>query len=231
MADTEINYDDAIDYWTSTPATIDGVLGGFGHTSLPKTDVKGSLSFYNRVRSKYPEFDQSSNINKRALDVGAGIGRVTKDLLSKICDKIDLLEPVIPFAHQIPVELERANLSNKLGQIYKIPMQDFTPNEGAYWIIWCQWCLGQLKDDHLVTFLIRCKSALQKDGLVFVKENNTSTLNDDFDEVDSSVTRSDASFRDIFIRAGYEILHVELQRGLPSGLLPVRTYALRPIDR
>ncbi|KAK9453035.1 alpha-N-methyltransferase NTM1 [Dipodascopsis uninucleata] len=227
--DNRISYNDAIDYWTGVPATVDGVLGGFGNTSLPKTDVKGSLSFFRRIASRYRDFEESGRTNsKYGCDIGAGIGRVTRDVLSKLCDKIDLVEPVAPFADQIPIELEKAGVSEKLGTIYKKPMQDFVPQGQKYWFIWCQWCLGQLKDSDLVEFLKRCSNGLQSDGMIFVKENNTSVVEDEFDETDSSVTRSDSSFRTIFTLAGLDLVEAEVQQGLPAGLYPVRTYALRP---
>ncbi|KAK9389536.1 alpha-N-methyltransferase NTM1 [Lipomyces mesembrius] len=227
--DANISYADAIDYWTGIPATVDGVLGGFGHTTLPKTDVKGSIAFLRRISRFYPEFEESGKkFGSRGCDVGAGIGRVTRDVLSKFCSKIDLVEPVVPFANQIRIELERKKVLDKLGDVLQIGMQDFTPEPENYWIIWCQWCLGQLKDAHLVEFLRRCKRGLQKDGLIFVKENNTSTLMDEFDNTDSSVTRADQSFRRIFDEAGLELLEAEVQQGLPHGLYPVRSYALRP---
>ncbi|KAJ8100376.1 alpha-N-methyltransferase NTM1 [Lipomyces tetrasporus] len=227
--DTNISYTDAIEYWTGVPATVDGVLGGFGHTTLPKTDVKGSITFIKRISRLYPEFEESGKkLGARGCDVGAGIGRVTRDVLSKFCSKVDLVEPVVPFANQISTELERKNLLDRLGNVLQIGMQDFSPEPGKYWFIWCQWCLGQLKDTHLVDFLERCKTGLQKDGLIFVKENNTSTLMDEFDSTDSSVTRADLSFRRIFDEAGLELLQAEIQQGLPHGLYPVRSYALRP---
>ncbi|KAK9240489.1 alpha-N-methyltransferase NTM1 [Lipomyces kononenkoae] len=226
--DASISYTDAIDYWTGVPATVDGVLGGFGHTTLPRTDVKGSIAFLKRILRLYPDFEESGKkFGTRGCDVGAGIGRVTRDVLSKFCSKVDLVEPVVPFANQIRIELESKNLLDKLGDIRQVGMQDFTPEPERYWFIWCQWCLGQLKDVHLVEFLRRCKAGLQKDGLIFVKENNTSTLMDEFDSTDSSVTRADQSFRRIFDQAGFELLQTEIQQGLPQGLYPVRSYALR----
>ncbi|KAK9448892.1 alpha N-terminal protein methyltransferase 1 [Limtongia smithiae] len=228
--DAQISYDDAIDYWTAIPATVDGVLGGFGNTSLPRTDVRGSISFLNRTKRAYPEFVRSSEQSgTRGCDVGAGIGRVTRDVLCKFCDKVDLVEPVVPFAEQIPIELERVGASAKLGTIYRVGMQDFTPEKpGMYWFVWAQWCLGQLTDADLVKFLKRCAEGLQVGGMIFVKENNTTVDHDEFDDTDSSVTRTDASFRAIFALANLDILHTEVQQGLPREIYPVRAYCLRP---
>ena len=57
-----------------------------------------------------------------------------------------------------------------MGKIYDIGMQDWQP-EQSYWLIWCQWCVGQLPDDVLVEFLGRCRSALIENGTMIVKEN------------------------------------------------------------
>lgn len=41
-------------------------------------------------------------------------------------------------------------------------------------------------------------------------------------------SREDKKFREIFDRAGLVIVRTELQNGMPKGLLPVRSYALKP---
>lgn len=38
-------YTDAVKYWDKIPATVDGMLGGFGFTS--QTDIQGSKAFLN----------------------------------------------------------------------------------------------------------------------------------------------------------------------------------------
>lgn len=58
------------DYWNSQPPTVDGVLGGYGDSNL--ADLKLS-------RKLFKEFKPKGAV--RALDCGAGIGRVTKYVL------------------------------------------------------------------------------------------------------------------------------------------------------
>lgn len=140
-------YEDAAHYWEKIPATVDGMLGGFGYIS--QTDIKGSHTFLQEVfRSKNPPE------KKYALDCGAGIGRITKNLLIKTFGKVDLVE-------QNPAFLEEAkeNLKNnpKLGQLFPVGLQNFSPEEGKYDVIWCQWVMGHLKDEHFIDFLQRCK--------------------------------------------------------------------------
>lgn len=224
--DSQIDYEDAIDYWTGIPATVDGVLGGYGEgTVVPAMDVLGSNHFLRKLKSRMiPE----ANCKKIGADIGAGIGRVTKNMLSKHCDVVDLLEPVKPFVEQMNIELHELKEEGKIGKIYDMGMQDWKPEEGKYWLIWCQWCVGHLPDDELVKFLQRCKKALQPNGTIVVKENNTPTGNDDFDPEDSSVTRSDTKFKEIFERCGLKLIATDRQKGLPRELYPVRMYALKP---
>lgn len=231
MSDTEarqdslIDYDDAIQYWTSVPATVDGVLGGFGEgTSVPKADVVGSSTLLRKLKSR---MTPAPGHIKYSVDIGAGIGRVTRDMLHKFSDKVDLVEPVKPFVDQMKIELEFLDQQGKLGQIYQIGMQDFVPEEGKYWLIWCQWCVGHLPDAEFINFLQRCKNGLQPNGTIIVKENN-SVESDVFDETDSSVTRTNESFQKLFKQAGLKLISIELQRGLPKELYAVRMYALKP---
>jgi protein N-terminal methyltransferase len=89
-------------------ATVDGVLGGFGTGSLPRVDSLGSRLF---LLNLYPELCTVPSAIKplnpspparpyRALDVGAGVGRVTSDVLLHLVDHVLLLEPVTQFIQQ-----------------------------------------------------------------------------------------------------------------------------------
>ncbi|CDR41683.1 CYFA0S07e05006g1_1 [Cyberlindnera fabianii] len=224
-ADSQINYDTAIEYWTATPATVDGVLGGYGETtSVPKADVVGSSTLLRKLKARMVPAEGQL---KYSVDIGAGIGRVTRDMLHKFSDKVDLVEPVKPFVEQMKIELQPLKENGKLGEIYDIGMQDWVPEKGKYWLIWCQWCVGHLPDEEFVKFLLRCKEGLQENGTIVVKENNAHDQ-DIFDEEDSSVTRSDESFKKLFKEAGLKLIATELQRGLPKELFKVRMYALKP---
>jgi protein N-terminal methyltransferase len=227
VADNKINYDDAIQYWSNVPASVDGVLGGFGEkTSVPKADIIGSSTFIRKLQTRM-QYDGE----KLTIDMGAGIGRITRDFLWKISDKCDLLEPVKPFVEQMNHELIQVKQKGKLGDIYDLGMQDWNcaPNKtGKYWLIWCQWCVGQLPDDELVEFWIKCRKALIENGVgtMIVKEN-ISPVEDIFDETDSSVTRTDEKFRKLFKQAGFKLIASDIQKGLPKELFPVRMYCLK----
>ena len=47
VKDKESFYGDAAQYWSSIPATVDGVLGGFGFIS--HTDIQGSIAFLKQL--------------------------------------------------------------------------------------------------------------------------------------------------------------------------------------
>lgn len=210
---------------------------------------------------------------ERGLDIGAGIGRVTSGLLSRLCMTTDVVEPQAAFAAQVP--LQRMAGPGALGEVYVCGIEEWVPlnmegqmggtREGEtggkrrqYDLVWAQWCLGYLRDEALVTFLRNLSGRrdgragigegegegrgdregyLKQGGWIIVKENVSTTVVegkdgksetvDVFDELDSSVTRSDATFRRCFHEAGLRVVRSELQKGFEKGLLPVRFYALR----
>ncbi|ONM09952.1 methyltransferase [Zea mays] len=121
--------------------------------------------------------------------------------------------------------MDQGEDSHKAANFYCVPLQDFTPEEGRYDVIWIQWCIGQLPDDDFISFFNRAKAGLKPDGFFVLKENiarNGFVL----DKVDNSVTRSDAYFRDLFKRSGLYILSVKDQKELPKELFAVKMYAL-----
>ncbi|KAF8478547.1 AdoMet dependent proline di-methyltransferase-domain-containing protein [Russula ochroleuca] len=92
---------DSLSYWEEQKATYDGVLGGYGSGSLPRTESLGSRKF---LLYLFPELSTVQSVVRplkpaparrfRALDVGAGIGRVTSDTLLHLVSDVVLLEPV-----------------------------------------------------------------------------------------------------------------------------------------
>ena len=244
-------------YWSTIPATVPGMLGGFPQVS--RVDLKGSYLFYQKLQKLYPisrvdsasaaEGTESGDRESKGmlalgLDLGAGIGRVTSGLLSRICIATDIVEPQEQFASQVPLQ-EMAG-PGRVGEVFVVGMEEWVPSAGKkYDIVWAQWCLGYLDDRELVRLLRRFsgrsneiegtkEGCLRKGGWVIVKENMSTTVReggeevvDVYDELDSSVTRSDATFRRCFQEAGLQLVKSELQKGFEKGLLPVRFYALR----
>lgn len=148
MADEKVDpdfYKDAIKYWSKIPPTVQGMLGGFDFIS--DTDIDGSRKFLEDLLRR-PE-PPSTGI---ALDCGAGIGRVTKCLLSKFFDTVDLVEQNGTFLEKAKEFIN----SSKMGTTYAVGLQEFVP-EKKYDVIWSQWVLGHLEDADLIKFLILCR--------------------------------------------------------------------------
>ncbi|KAJ3520847.1 hypothetical protein NMY22_g12564 [Coprinellus aureogranulatus] len=272
---------EGIAYWENQPASYDGVLGGFGKGSLPRIESLGSRQF---LLGLYPELStvpsvykplkpQGSSQRVRALDVGAGVGRVTSDTLLYLVHDVVLLEPVGPFVQEalrraradagIAIEPSPSSISEdrsfwpgladqtKSITILQGTLQEFDPLKPhrvdfldrlgyqpsrpaddinlGFDIIWCQWCLGHLSDADLVDFFNRSHAALKKDNprsLIVVKENVCGDLdgkpNTVFDEQDSSLTRSDLAWKDLFKQAGLKLIREKVQEGLPAELFIVK---------
>lgn len=220
--DSHIDHAAAIAYWSSTEPTVNGVLGGFPQVS--RIDLQGSSNFLAKLRRHSKHFKSGQKL-RRVVDCGAGIGRITDGLLSKIAETVDIVEPVKSFTDQIK--------SSNVGQIQNVGLETWDPKKeglGPYDLLWIQWCIGQLTDAQLVQLLKRLPAALSTGGWIVVKENlsNHHLGKDVFDETDSSVTRTDTKFRKLFEEAGLKIASTEVQRGMPQGLYPVRAYALQP---
>ncbi|KAH8128574.1 uncharacterized protein TrAFT101_012013 [Trichoderma asperellum] len=225
--DSFISKEDGLNYWEGVSADIDGMLGGIpsvkGFSGILKSDLQGSRTFLAKLGVGAKQGRQKL---ATALEGGAGIGRVTEGLLIPLADEVDVIEPVAKFT---------AGLQGKEGvrNVYNHGLQDWEPVEGLkYDLIWTQWCVGHLTDSQLVEYLRRCQVALNPGAMIVLKENLSTSGRDVFDELDSSVTREDAKFRQIFEEAGLQLVKSELQRGFPETpqmtLLPVRMYALKP---
>lgn len=221
--DAQIDRAATLTYWNSISPNVSGMLGGYPQIS--RIDLQGSANFLAKLRRPYPE---TPPVLRRGVDCGAGIGRVTAGFLSKMCEVVDVVEPVEKFAN----EATKAKLSGKgrVGDVCVTGLEDWKPATATYDLIWNQWCLGHLTDQQMVEHLKRCKDALTQSGWIIVKENlSTDTGGADvFDEVDSSVTRSDRKLQELYQQAELKIIKSELQTGFPKGLYPVRLYALRP---
>ncbi|KAI9807940.1 MAG: hypothetical protein M1825_005246 [Sarcosagium campestre] len=233
--DSQINQTDALKYWASISPTVSGLMGGYPQIS--RIDLQGSANFLAKLR-KQATGSPANNIPRGPLglgvDCGAGIGRVTHGFLARVCRQVDIVEPVDKFVDEIEKgeSMRELRENGRIGQFFRCGLEGWEPTPAGYDLIWNQWCLGHLTDEQLTMYLTRCRSALTADGWVVVKENmSTDEENQDvFDDIDSSVTRTDHSFRRLFKQAGFNIIRTELQTGFPKGLglYPVRMYALRP---
>ncbi|KAK8057573.1 Alpha N-terminal protein methyltransferase [Apiospora saccharicola] len=238
--DSLIRTENGLQYWSGIDADVNGMLGGF--PSISAVDLRGSRAFLVKLG-----IGKTKGLHKveRALEGGAGIGRITQGLLLDIASTVDVVEPIAKFT-------EALSQAPGVGQIYNMGLEEWPPSSSTstttddttttpstnqpqqqkYNLIWLQWCVGHLTDTQLVAFLQRCRDVLvdstpESPAAIVVKENNTTTAADLFDDLDSSVTRTDEKFRALFREAGLRLVRTELQNGLPKGLYPVRMYALK----
>ncbi|KAK9761253.1 hypothetical protein K7432_013969 [Basidiobolus ranarum] len=218
-------YDDAQEYWSGVSPTVNGMLGGY--ESISNTDVQGSQRFIEefvngKKGSKGIVLAEPCIDKERACDCGAGIGRVTKHFLLNNFKSVDLVEQAPKFIEQAKNSyLLSEKEAGRIGEFICQGLQDFTPEEGVYDLIWSQWVLGHLTDDDFVSFFERCKRGLKPRGLIGVKENLT-VSGYIVDEEDSSVTRSEEILKSLFKRAGLRIIKEETQMGFPAGLFTVK---------
>ncbi|KAI9375967.1 alpha-N-methyltransferase NTM1 [Aspergillus egyptiacus] len=233
-ADDNIDAATSIKYWNSVPATANSMLAALGdYPWYSRIDLRGSKTFLAKVRRLVPACSTTGKLSV-GVDCGAGVGRVTEGFLSEVCETVDAVEPVEKFTQVL--QESALKKSGVVGDIYCVGLEDWFPEKKKYDLIWTQFCVGHLKDSQLIEYLQRCRDALTEGGIIVFKENLSTDLNgnDMYDELDSSVTRTDEKFRHIFKCAGMNVVLSELQTGFPKPfslkLLPVRFYALRPKD-
>nr|CAG4650522.1 EOG090X0EJQ [Sida crystallina] len=212
-------YTDGAQYWEKIEPTVDGMLGGYAQIS--DIDLQGSQRFLN---SLYQVLIEKPKKN-RAIDCGAGIGRITQGFLMKNFPIVDLVEQDGKFLQTAQNTLAT---TRHQGQFFHSGLQNFNPENGAYDVIWIQWVLGHLTDEDLVAFLKRCQSGLQPNGLVVIKENVTSSGEVEMDSTDSSVTRPYVLLCDVIKRSGLRIVKDQIQQRFPKDLYEVRMLAMRP---
>lgn len=223
-------YGSAIRYWEKVEPTIDGVLGGYANVN--DVDIAASNAFLSTILAeRFPTQRDVSRPSSHlvALDCGSGIGRVTKNLLLRHFNEVDLLEPVPHFLEAARVSLASENSTapdmHKAANFICVPLQDFTPAAGRYDVIWIQWCISQLADDDFIAFFKRARIGLKPGGLFILKEN-VARQGFVLDNKDKSITRSDKYFKELFCKCGLYLYKTKDQRGFPAELLGVKMYAL-----
>jgi len=214
-------YNDAANYWANVPATLDGMLGGFSHIS--EIDIRGSKALLKQL------FNSKQPPNKNyALDCGAGIGRITRFLLTDLFNKVDMVEQNPAFLEKAKNYLGENILEQKIGQMYLKGLQCFEPEPNKYDVIWVQWVLGHLIDSDLVNFLKSCQTGLKPNGVIIAKENITSSDLMEVDEKDSSVTRPMSQIKDLINKANLDCCRMVKQLNFPKGIYTVYMFVLKP---
>ena len=107
-------YDKTKQYWENSESSIKGVLGG--NDQVHDSDVKTSCELIEGLIAK--------NIITplRVLDCGAGIGRVTTNVLQNYFEEIDIMEQDEKFIDHCKTIFKD---NKKVKNIYKSSLQDF----------------------------------------------------------------------------------------------------------
>lgn len=207
-------YDKTKEYWKSSENTVQGVL--CGNDNVHASDVKTSCELLEGF------IKTGKLIPKRVIDCGAGIGRVTSDVLIKYFEECDIVEQDEKF-----VETCKNNFKDepKVKDIYQHSLQNFEFKK-KYNVIWIQWCLENLEDNDLTDFLIKCKSNLEKDGMVIIKENIVTRGTIFLQRDDYSKIRSDIIFKKLIEKSELKIYKHFHHPNWPKDLLKVSVFVL-----
>ena len=199
--------------------------GGYGGTTDDEAmigDTGGvqdggeGLAFLDRLLR-----DRRCNNNKtnQAIDAGAGVGRVTKHVLLKRYDSVQLVEADSGWSKQSRNYLGRKRSAKCTFTCARLEDLDVpTMLESSADLVWLQWTLQYLTDRDAVIVLRKLASCLVKDtGFLIVKENRpyggarvdrfqmeTPECSGRYD-----ITRTDNHHRLLFQRAGLAVDRVE----------------------
>ncbi|VDM34768.1 unnamed protein product [Hydatigera taeniaeformis] len=225
-------YAKSAQYWSGVDATISGMLGGLSEVHAP--DIAGSKSILDRFGPSLREY---------ALDCGAGIGRITKDLLLPHFTTVDMVEMMEKFLDASTAYIGRPDV-DRVGNKFCCALQHFTPPQGRYDVIWVQWVIGYLTLSATVEFLRRCVTGLRscdcaatataavptRRSVIVLKETVFWGAKSYYDKRDSSFMRTHDELLEVFRKAKLRVLLDEKQTNLPRHICPVYAFVLVPQD-
>lgn len=91
-----------------------------------------------------------------------------------------------------------------------------------------QWVSGYLPDQHLIDFLNKCKRILKPHGFLILKDNHTSSEENDLDTQDGSVTRSYMQIIKLINQSDFQLIDERRQYRFPKNIYPVKMFCLKP---
>ncbi|KAM9102550.1 LOW QUALITY PROTEIN: N-terminal Xaa-Pro-Lys N-methyltransferase 1-like [Sarcophilus harrisii] len=204
-------------YWKDVPPTVDGMLGGY--SLISNIDINSSKKFLQRFLREGP----NKTGTNCAFNYGAGIGRITKRLLLPLFKVVDMVDVTEDFL--IKAKTYLGEEGRRVRNYFCCGLQDFSPEPNSYDVIWIQWVIGHLTDQHLDEFL-RCKEGLRPNGIIVIKDNMAQE-GVIMDDGDSSVCRDQEVVRRIVCHAGLNLLAEERQENFPDEIYQVYSFAMR----
>lgn len=211
-------YGKGTEYWNTVDDTISGMLDG--NVEAGRVD----LQYTEEIIKKY---QQRKMGNIRCADTGAGIGRISNEVLCRYFKELHLVEPVEKF-----LKVAKENLDNKVdlhlyymgAESWEIPC--------VFDCFWLQWTLMYLTDEDSIRLLKNCKQHLAENGIIAVKENlgsnefDDTTMNSVYYKQDNSIHRTYLHFSNLFVKAGLNIIEESLQPNWDEELLPLYLWIL-----
>lgn len=232
-ADKSAWYQKSNAYWNTQEASIVGMLGGLDR--LSDRDLRMSESFLDLLRRRH---GLKSGEDCCCVDVGAGIGRITKSLLLPRFGVVDMLEQNASYLDKSVGYIgPSASGVGVVGRRMAQGMQDFDvvdartgDSSSERWnLVWIQWVIIYLTDDDFVSFIRKLLLCLAPGGIICMKDNIAPRGKKNgfvFDKSDSSIMRSDKYMKSLFERAGVRVISEAVQHDFPSDTFPVKAYAL-----
>jgi len=225
-----------VHFWRQQRSDLRGATGG----GVSRAD----LAFTNKVVDDLMR-RRSGLRFRRALDCGAGIGRVTDAVLRKCCEHVDLLEFV---KRHLDVARARLPAHGKAGCTFGFhcsSVQKFAIKTDSYDLVWCQWLLMYLTDSDAIDFLTRARRGLAEGGFMLLKENvslgDLATYFDDksgdlWDEDTSaggpvSCVRTPMHYEALIMQAGLQVVEMWQQADSTGDNVDMALWALVPLGK
>lgn len=181
--------------------------------TIKKNSIRRSKTIFSFYIFKILQTDGTSKYKcdrNLALDCGAGIGRVSKHLLLKNFNSVEMVDVTENFVKKA-TEYLGVDDAKRVLKFHCSGLQSFYPEQNKYDVVWIQWVLGYLKDNDAVDFLKRCKASLKPNGICILKEN-VCVGEPELDELDASYTRPRKSYLNLIHKAGMFVIRDEKQR-------------------
>ena len=208
-------------YWASQPPTVEGMVVGPGAGSLSNAALQNAEE--EELKGTHDLLVENHVTGRKALDVGCGIGRVSRGVLHSLFAVVDMADPSPDYISVV----ERSGGAPGGGKLECHSLQSVGLDDGPYKLVLVNWCCAYVTDDDLICFLKRAGKCLTPNGRIMVKEN-TAQHSFRARRASASVTRTDAHYKDVFALAHLDIDAEKLQPNMPESWLDIRMYLLKP---
>lgn len=199
--------------WHKAEASMHGIMDGFEYVN--DIDVADSCLLLEKLI-----IENQINLGN-VIDCAAGIGRVSKHVLSGYFQEIDILEQDEKFVNYCRAEFAQ---NPAVKNIYCDSLQNFK-FENSYDAIWIQWCLQDLLEDDVEKFLKNCQDNLRENGVIIIKEN---IAHENLSDLDNGYTvRTVDYFYKVFLQQNLQVIHQQFTANWPQELLPVVSFVVQ----